>query len=40
MTYVSPILVGILYCLLMSLIREPHRRRFNAVMVGERAPPT
>ncbi|MFH9412333.1 DUF6010 family protein [Streptomyces rochei] len=34
MTYVSPILVGILYCLLMSLIREPHRRRFNAVMVG------
>ncbi|MFI2608506.1 DUF6010 family protein [Kitasatospora sp. NPDC018619] len=34
MSYVAPIIVGIVYCLLMSLIREPHRRRFNAVMVA------
>ncbi|MFE0250464.1 DUF6010 family protein [Streptomyces sp. NPDC059010] len=34
MQYVAPIGVGILYALLMSLIREPHRRRFNAVMVA------
>ncbi|NUP40702.1 MAG: hypothetical protein HOY76_27730 [Streptomyces sp.] len=34
MNYLSPILVGVLYALLMSLIREPHRRRFNAVMVA------
>ncbi|MCP2256336.1 hypothetical protein LX15_000019 [Streptoalloteichus tenebrarius] len=33
-TYVTPILIGLLYALLNSLIREPHRRRFNAVMVG------
>ncbi|WP_405580419.1 DUF6010 family protein [Streptomyces sp. NBC_01092] len=34
MQYVAPIGVGLLYALLMSLIREPHRRRFNAVMVA------
>ncbi len=34
MIYVSPILVGIAYCLLMSLIKEPHRRRFNAIMLA------
>ena len=33
-TYFSPILVGVVYVLLMSLIREPHRRRFNAIMVA------
>ncbi|MEU5262110.1 DUF6010 family protein [Amycolatopsis sp. NPDC021455] len=30
----APILIGVLYVLLNSLIREPHRRKFNAVMVG------
>jgi hypothetical protein len=34
MTYIAPIFVGIIYAFLMSLIREPHRRRFNAVMVA------
>lgn len=34
MIYVMPILIGLLYALLMSLIREPHRRRFNAIMVA------
>ncbi|MFJ7999569.1 DUF6010 family protein [Streptomyces sp. NPDC096310] len=34
MLYVIPIGIGILYALLMSLIREPHRRRFNAAMVA------
>ncbi|MFE4535195.1 DUF6010 family protein [Streptomyces scopuliridis] len=34
MHYVIPIGIGVLYALLMSLIREPHRRRFNAVMVA------
>lgn len=34
MQYVAPIGVGLLYALLMSLIREPHRRRFNAIMVA------
>lgn len=34
MTYVLPIAVGVLYALLMSLVREPHRRRFNAIMVA------
>ncbi|MEV6229922.1 DUF6010 family protein [Saccharopolyspora shandongensis] len=34
MIYVVPILIGLLYALLMSLIREPHRRRFNAIMVA------
>jgi hypothetical protein len=30
----APIVIGVLYVLLNSLIREPHRRKFNAVMVG------
>lgn len=34
MPYVMPVVIGIVYALLMSLIREPHRRRFNALMVG------
>jgi uncharacterized protein DUF6010 len=34
MQYVAPIGVGLLYALLMSFIREPHRRRFNAIMVA------
>lgn len=34
MTFVAPVLIGVLYVLLSSLIREPHRRQFNAVMVG------
>jgi uncharacterized protein DUF6010 len=32
--YVAPVFIGVLYAVLMSLIREPHRRRFNAVMVA------
>ncbi|MFE2267070.1 DUF6010 family protein [Streptomyces griseosporeus] len=34
MPYVMPVVIGIVYALLMSLVREPHRRRFNALMVG------
>ncbi|MEV0027997.1 DUF6010 family protein [Nocardia sp. NPDC050793] len=34
MNYVAPLLVGVVYITLMSLIREPHRRQFNAVMVA------
>ncbi|MEV2253332.1 DUF6010 family protein [Streptomyces sp. NPDC050147] len=34
MPYVAPILIGVLYALVMSLIREPNRRRFNAIMVA------
>lgn len=34
LTYVAPILIGLLYALVMSLIREPNRRRFNAIMVA------
>ena len=34
MNYVAPIFIGLLYVLLMCLVREPHRRRLNAVMVG------
>ncbi|WP_216216728.1 DUF6010 family protein [Amycolatopsis aidingensis] len=34
MTVVAPILIGILYVVLNSLIRVPHRRRFNAIMVA------
>lgn len=34
MTIIAPILIGIVYVTLMSLIREPHRRRFNAIMVA------
>jgi hypothetical protein len=34
MQYIAPIGIGILYAQLMSLVREPHRRRLNAVMVA------
>lgn len=34
MRYIAPILIGLLYVLLMSLVPEPHRRRLNAVMVA------
>lgn len=34
MTFVAAVLIGVLYVLVNSLIREPHRRRFNAVMVA------
>jgi hypothetical protein len=34
MSAVVPIMIGIAYVCLMSLIREPHRRRFNAIMVA------
>jgi hypothetical protein len=34
MQYLPAIGIGVLYVLLMSLIREPHRRRFNAIMVA------
>jgi len=31
---VSAVLIGLLYVLVNSLITEPHRRRFNAIMVA------
>ncbi|MEV0660438.1 DUF6010 family protein [Actinomadura luteofluorescens] len=34
LTVLAPILIGAAYAVGMSLIREPHRRRFNAVMVA------
>ncbi|WP_228034656.1 DUF6010 family protein [Streptomyces spongiae] len=34
MQYAMPVVIGLLYALLMSLIREPHRRRLNAIMVA------
>ncbi|WP_228000467.1 DUF6010 family protein [Nocardia australiensis] len=34
MNLISLVIVGIIYCLLMSLIKEPRRRHFNAIMVG------
>ncbi|NUT97323.1 MAG: hypothetical protein HOY78_35410 [Saccharothrix sp.] len=34
MIYVAPILIGLLYVTLNSLIPEHHRRPFNAVFVG------
>ncbi|WP_240497518.1 DUF6010 family protein, partial [Streptomyces hirsutus] len=34
MQYVAPVAVGVLYALLMSFVREPHRRRLNAVMLA------
>jgi len=34
MLIVAPVLVGVAYVFLMSLLREPARRRFNAVMVA------
>ncbi|MFC9232854.1 DUF6010 family protein [Streptomyces decoyicus] len=32
--YIVPIGIGIAYALLMSLVREPNRRRLNALMVA------
>ncbi|GAB3180149.1 DUF6010 family protein [Streptomyces incanus] len=32
MQYVAPVAIGVLYALLMPFVREPHRRRPNAVM--------
>jgi len=34
MTVIAPILIGLAYVCLMSLIREPHRRRLNALMIA------
>ncbi|OIK04627.1 DUF6010 family protein [Streptomyces monashensis] len=34
MRYVAPILIGLLYVLLMSLVPDAHRRRLNAVIVA------
>ncbi len=34
MNVVPPVLIGLLYAVVTSLIREPQRRRFNAVMVA------
>ncbi|MFF7188593.1 DUF6010 family protein [Streptomyces sp. NPDC008222] len=34
MQYVMPVVVGVLYALLNSLLREPHRRRVNALMIA------
>ncbi|WP_040776024.1 DUF6010 family protein [Nocardia pneumoniae] len=34
MSYIAPVVIGILYALVMSAIREPHRRHFNAIMVA------
>ena len=34
MQYLAPIGIGVLYALLTSLVREPHRRRLNAVTVA------
>lgn len=34
MNWIAPVLVGLVYITLSSLIREPHRRTFNAVLVA------
>ncbi|MEV0301940.1 DUF6010 family protein [Streptomyces prasinus] len=34
MHYIAPVAIGVLYALLMSFVREPHRRRLNAVMLA------
>ncbi|ETK32963.1 DUF6010 family protein [Microbispora sp. ATCC PTA-5024] len=34
MNVVVPIMIGVGYVCLMSLIREPYRRKFNAIMVA------
>ncbi|MFE1755259.1 DUF6010 family protein [Streptomyces anandii] len=34
MRYVMPVVIGALYVLVLSLPREPHRRRINAIMVA------
>jgi hypothetical protein len=33
-TVIAPIAIGLLYVVLSSLLPEPHRRRFNAIMVA------
>jgi hypothetical protein len=33
-TVLAPIAIGLLYVVLSSLLPEPHRRRFNAIMVA------
>ncbi|RZQ61233.1 DUF6010 family protein [Amycolatopsis suaedae] len=34
MIVVSAVLIGVVYVVLNSFIREPHRRKFNAVMIA------
>ncbi|MET8634483.1 DUF6010 family protein [Streptomyces sp. NPDC004074] len=34
MQYLAPVAIGVLYVILMSLLREPHRRRVNAVVLA------
>lgn len=34
MGVLGPILVGLVYISLMSLLKEPHRRQFNAIMIA------
>jgi len=34
MNWIAPIIVGLVYISLSSLIKEPARRKFNAVLVG------
>jgi hypothetical protein len=34
MLYVAPILIGILFAAAMSVLKEPTRRRFNAILVA------
>jgi hypothetical protein len=34
MIVVAPVLIGLAYVALNSLLREPHRRKFNAIMVA------
>jgi hypothetical protein len=33
-TVIAPIAIGLLYVVLSSLLPEPHRRRFNAIMIA------
>ncbi|GAB2815592.1 DUF6010 family protein [Streptomyces chlorus] len=34
MQYVAPLAIGVLHALLMPFVREPHRRRLNAVVLA------
>jgi Family of unknown function (DUF6010) len=34
MNWIAPVLVGLVYVSLMSLLKEPSRQRFNAIMVA------
>ncbi|GAB3981910.1 DUF6010 family protein [Actinoallomurus acanthiterrae] len=34
LVYIMPVVIGVAYALLMSVIREPHRRRVNALMIA------